>query len=190
MRYRERTALLNLAYEAICKNICLPTGIRRPPGSCWKSTPHESEPSETADGRPDPCGEAHGFTHPEQAFWWLGAGTATAGAAQENQSNQTSVISVKTKILWYKLFSNTIIIWPTYYQMYTITHGPRLNYRAGWAGNFDVLIEWLLGPEWADRGNLMVMWPCHVTLFTRPNSQPIPKSLTNSPQLGRKLRSN
>ena len=36
----------------------------------------------------------------------------------------------------------------------------------------------------------MVMWPCHVTLFTRPNSQPIPKLLTNSPQLGRKLRSN
>ena len=45
---------------------------------------------------PDTYGEPHGFTHPEQAFWWLGAGTATAGAAQENQSNQTSVMTPHT----------------------------------------------------------------------------------------------
>ena len=167
-----------------------------PPGSAVPPAVAESRPHTRVNPQKLPTGglipvERHMdlLTLSKPSAWWLGAGTATAGAAQENQSNQTSVISVKTKILCHKLFSNTIIIWPTYYQMYTITHGPRLNYRAGWAGNFDVLIEWLLGPEWADRGNLMVMWPCHVTLFTRPNSQPIPKSLTNSPQLGRKLRS-
>ena len=50
VRYRECTALLISSLWSDCKNICLPTGIPRPPGSCWKSTPHESELSETDDG--------------------------------------------------------------------------------------------------------------------------------------------
>ena len=50
MRYRECTALFISSLWSDCKYICLPTRIRRPPGSCWKLTPRESELSQTDDG--------------------------------------------------------------------------------------------------------------------------------------------
>ena len=95
-----------------CKNICLPTGIRRPPGSCWKSTPHESELSATDDG----------IYYMAWSLWrgtWIyspWASLLVAGSwhcnswccarkpKQPNQCNQC-----KDQNLSYKLFTNTII---------------------------------------------------------------------------------
>ena len=113
--YRECTALLISSLWSDCKNICLPTGIRRPPGSCWKSTPHESELSETDDG----------IYYMAWSLWrgtWIyspWASLLVAGSwhcnswccarkpKQPNQCNQC-----KDQNLSYKLFSNTIIFGP------------------------------------------------------------------------------
>ena len=81
----------DLVNEVIVKISASPPGSTVPPAVA-ESRPHTrvnyQKLTTGSTTWPYPCGEPHGLTHPKQAFWWLGAGTATAGAAQENQSNQ------------------------------------------------------------------------------------------------------
>ena len=184
MRYRECTALLISSLWRDCKNIFLPTGIRRPPSSCWKSTPHESELSETDDGNYYMAWSLWRGTWIYSPWasvlvagsWHCNSWCCARKPKQPNQCNQC-----KDQILSYKLFSNTIIFFGPHTTRCTQLH-TALDWITGLGGR-EILTcesngcwgpnEWNAGIWWScDR----VMWPCSLdqTASQSPSRSQIP----------------